>query len=73
MTLYNREKTSRKGGGSAFQEPQGPVGTSRIDLGSQVETNYASETNGVIYIRDKHSGRFVAFKAFLKATLVAPI
>jgi len=38
-----------------------------IKKGSSVEADYATRTNGIIYILDKDSGRYVAFKAFLNA------
>ena len=50
MTLYNDKKYPT---------------TSTIGEGSIVEAEYAARTNGVIYILDKTSGRYIAFKAFL--------
>ena len=61
MTLY------RKGGASKYIVEGEPIDTMRIDLGQEVETKYASETNAVIYIQDAAVNRFVAFKAFLNS------
>ncbi len=66
MTLYNRKKTGRVGGTASYDDNERKR-VQRIDLGNPVETNYATETNSIIYIMDSQTYNFVAFKTFLKS------
>ncbi len=70
MTLYGR--TPRTGKIARNQQrisdpSKGSSYTEQIEKGSDVEKKYASDINGILFIRDSQTDRFVAFKAFLKS------
>tara|TARA_R100000152_G_C6676046_1_gene111148 strand:- start:23 stop:745 length:723 start_codon:yes stop_codon:yes gene_type:complete len=65
MTLYAPRK-GRKTNNKAHPSPGNSI-TEQIDKGSDIEAKYASDINGIIYIQDPQTDRFVAFKAFLNS------
>tara|TARA_B100001093_G_scaffold484435_1_gene517847 strand:- start:216 stop:947 length:732 start_codon:yes stop_codon:yes gene_type:complete len=56
MTFYKKDRRTKGNFNSR---------AASIDYGNPTESSYAARTNGVIYIQDKLSKRYVAFKSYL--------